>query len=175
MIKFSVNLHRGCFGGCSFCTISAHQGKFVSSRSEESILRRGLRKSLQMPGFKGYLSDLGGPSANMYRMGGRKPGAVRANAAVRRASIRRCAGTSNNRPPAADRIYTARYPAVKGIKKAFIGSGIRYDLFGNSDGGAYLREVILKPCVRDGSKWPPNTPRNDVLQLMRKPPFAPIP
>lgn len=70
MIKFSVNLHRGCFGGCSFCTISAHQGKFVSSRSEESVLDE-VRKLTRMPGFKGYISDLGGPSANMYRMGGR--------------------------------------------------------------------------------------------------------
>lgn len=70
MIKFSVNLHRGCFGGCSFCTISAHQGKFVVCRSKESILKE-VKKIIEMPGFKGYLSDLGGPSANMYGMHGK--------------------------------------------------------------------------------------------------------
>ncbi len=70
MIKFSVNLHRGCFGGCSFCTISAHQGKFVVCRSKESILKE-VKKIIQMPDFKGYLSDLGGPSANMYGMHGK--------------------------------------------------------------------------------------------------------
>ena len=70
MIKHSVNIHRGCFGGCSFCTISAHQGKFINSRSERSILDE-VRRIASMPGFRGYLSDVGAPSANMYRMGGR--------------------------------------------------------------------------------------------------------
>ena len=76
MIKFSITLHRGCFGGCAFCTISAHQGKFISSRSEESVLRE-VSKIIAMPDFKGYLSDLGGPSANMYRMTGKKSAACR--------------------------------------------------------------------------------------------------
>lgn len=70
MIKFSVNIHRGCFGGCAFCTISAHQGKFIASRSKESILKE-VKAITEMPDFKGYLSDLGGPSANMYRMKGK--------------------------------------------------------------------------------------------------------
>jgi radical SAM superfamily enzyme YgiQ (UPF0313 family) len=70
MIRFSVNMHRGCFGGCSFCTISAHQGKFIASRSEESILKE-VDAVTKMPDFKGYISDLGGPSANMYRMKGK--------------------------------------------------------------------------------------------------------
>ena len=92
MIKHSVNIHRGCFGGCSFCTISAHQGKFITSRSEKSILRE-VERVTRMPDFRGYLSDIGAPSANMYRMGGRDRGCA-ANAAVRRACIRRCAPTS---------------------------------------------------------------------------------
>ena len=84
MIKFSVNIHRGCFGGCAFCTISAHQGKFISCRSKKSILEE-VKKVSEMPGFKGYLSDLGGPSANMYGMEGKNK---KACAEIGRASCR---------------------------------------------------------------------------------------
>lgn len=92
MIKFSLNIHRGCFGGCSFCTISAHQGKFVHSRSERSILAE-VERIVRMPGFKGYLSDIGAPSANMYRMGGRDR-TLCARCRRPRASIRSVAPTS---------------------------------------------------------------------------------
>ena len=167
MIKFSVNLHRGCFGGCSFCTISAHQGKFVSSRSEESILRE-VCQIAAMPGFKGYLSDLGGPSANMYRMKGKnqtlcakcsRPSCIHPSV---------CRNLDNSHRPLID-LYR-KVSAVKGIKKAFIGSGIRYDLF-EQDGGAYLREVI-RNHVSGRLKVAPEHTEEHVLKLMRKPPFA---
>ena len=166
MIKFSVNLHRGCFGGCSFCTISAHQGKFISSRSETSILKE-VRQITAMPGFKGYLSDLGGPSANMYRMGGR-------NKALCAKCIRPscifpapCRNLDNNHRPLID-LYR-KVTAIKGIKKAFIGSGIRYDLF-EQDGDAYLREVI-RNHVSGRLKVAPEHTEEHVLKLMRKPSF----
>lgn len=166
MIKFSVNLHRGCFGGCSFCTISAHQGKFISSRSETSILNE-IRQITAMPGFKGYLSDLGGPSANMYRMGGR-------NKALCAKCIRPscifpapCRNLDNNHRPLIDLYRKAT--AIKGIKKAFIGSGIRYDLF-EQDGDAYLREVI-RNHVSGRLKVAPEHTEEHVLKLMRKPSF----
>ena len=125
MIKFSVNLHRGCFGGCAFCTISAHQGKFIVSRSKESILRE-VRAITEMPDFKGYLSDLGGPSANMYAMRGKDE-----------KICRRCKRPSCIHPKVCPNLNTDHRPlldiyhsvdALPGIKKSFIGSGVRYDL-----------------------------------------------
>lgn len=125
MIKFSVNVHRGCFGGCAFCTISAHQGKFIASRSQASILRE-VKAITEMPDFKGYLSDLGGPSANMYRMKGRdsricaqckKPSCVAPTV---------CKNLNADHTPLLE-LYAA-VDRLPGIKKSFIGSGVRYDL-----------------------------------------------
>ena len=125
MIKFSVNIHRGCFGGCAFCTISAHQGKFISCRSKESILRE-VKQVIAMPGFKGYLSDLGGPSANMYGMHGRN---LKACEHCKRPSCinpQICPNLDADHSKLLD-IYHA-VDALPGIKKSFIGSGVRYDL-----------------------------------------------
>ncbi len=165
MIKHSVCLHRGCFGGCSFCTISAHQGKFITSRSEKSVLKE-VDAVTHMPDFKGYLSDLGGPSANMYRMGG-KDTAVCARCS--RPSClwpRRCRNLNNDHAPLLDLYKKVR--KTKSIKKAFIGSGIRYDLF---DGGDYLREVVVHHTGGRLKVAPEHTEAH-VLDLMRKPPFA---
>ncbi|MDE7077900.1 MAG: YgiQ family radical SAM protein [Alistipes sp.] len=165
MIKHSVNIHRGCFGGCSFCTISAHQGKFIHSRSERSILAE-VERIAQMPGFKGYLSDVGAPSANMYRMGGRDRELCRR---CRRPSClhpAKCPNLNNDHRPLLE-LY-AKIRAVKGIKKAFIGSGIRYDLF---DTAPYL-ETVLKHHTSGRLKVAPEHTEDAVLKLMRKPPFA---
>lgn len=165
MIKHSVNIHRGCFGGCSFCTISAHQGKFINSRSERSILSE-VEKITKMPGFKGYLSDVGAPSANMYRMGGRDRELCRK---CRRASClhpKLCPNLDNDHRPLLALYEKIR--AVKGIKKAFIGSGIRYDLF---DRSPYL-ETVLKHHTSGRLKVAPEHTEDNVLKLMRKPPFA---
>ena len=165
MIKFSVNIHRGCFGGCSFCTISAHQGKFINSRSEQSILAE-VERIVRMPGFKGYLSDIGAPSANMYRMGGRNRELC---AKCRRPSClhpKKCPNLDNDHRPLLA-LYE-RIRAVKGVKKAFIGSGIRYDLF---DGSPYL-ETVLRHHTSGRLKVAPEHTEEAVLRLMRKPPFA---
>lgn len=165
MIKHSVNIHRGCFGGCAFCTISAHQGKFVHSRSERSILAE-VERITQMPDFRGYLSDVGAPSANMYRMGGRDKGLC---ARCRRPSClhpRMCPNLNNDHRPLLE-LY-ARIRAVKGVKKAFVGSGIRYDLF---DGRPYL-ETVVRHHTSGRLKVAPEHTEEEVLRLMRKPPFA---
>lgn len=165
MIKHSVNIHRGCFGGCSFCTISAHQGKFVHSRSERSILAE-VERITQTPGFKGILSDVGGPSANMYGLGGRDRSLC---AQCRRPSClhpKRCPNLVNDHRPLMD-LY-AKIRAVKGVRKAFIGSGIRYDLFDESN---YLR-TVLKHHTSGRLKVAPEHTEDRVLNLMRKPPFA---
>ncbi|MCX4301338.1 MAG: YgiQ family radical SAM protein [Alistipes sp.] len=165
MIRFSVNIHRGCFGGCAFCTISAHQGKFIHSRSERSILAE-VERIVRMPDFKGYLSDVGAPSANMYRMGGRDKSLC---GRCRRPSClhpTRCPNLDNDHGPLLA-LY-AKIRAVKGIKKAFIGSGIRYDLF---DDKPYL-ETVLKHHTSGRLKVAPEHTEDAVLRLMRKPPFA---
>ena len=165
MIKHSVNIHRGCFGGCSFCTISAHQGKFINSRSERSILAE-VERVAQSPGFKGYLSDVGAPSANMYRMGGRDRELC---GKCRRASClhpKPCPNLDNDHRPLLALYEKIR--AVKGVKKAFIGSGIRYDLF---DRSPYL-ETVLKHHTSGRLKVAPEHTEDNVLRLMRKPPFA---
>ena len=167
MIKFSVNLHRGCFGGCSFCTISAHQGKFVSSRSERSVLDE-VRAITAMPGFKGYLSDLGGPSANMYRMGGRNEALCRRCSRPSCLFPAPCRNLHNDHRPLIE-LYR-RVDRVPGIKKSFIGSGIRYDLF-EKDDWEYLREVIRRH-VSGRLKVAPEHTEDGVLKLMRKPSFA---
>ena len=168
MIKNSVNIHRGCFGGCSFCTISAHQGKFISSRSERSILSE-VEKITRMPYFKGYLSDVGGPSANMYGMAGRDERLCRI---CRRPS---CLFPSKCRNLNDDHIRLLRLydkiDAVKGVKKSFIGSGIRYDLFDEKNGGRYLEQVVVRH-TSGRLKVAPEHTEDGVLKLMRKPTFA---
>ena len=164
MIKHSVNIHRGCFGGCSFCTISAHQGKFINSRSEGSILRE-VEAITRMPDFRGYISDIGAPSANMYRMGGRDRSLC---AKCRRPSClhpKMCPNLDNDHRPLLALYEKIR--AVKGIKKAFVGSGIRYDLFDKSN---YF-ETVVKHHTSGRLKVAPEHTEDRVLKLMRKPSF----
>ena len=174
MIKFSVCLHRGCFGGCSFCTISAHQGKFISSRSEASVLKEVARIAA-MPDFKGYISDLGGPSANMYALQG-----------IRQELCSKCRRPSCLFPQPCRNLsldmtrLTALYRkvnAMPGIRKAFIGSGIRYDMLLTPDGRfrdasaeEYFRETVCNH-VSGRLKVAPEHTSDRVLRLMRKPPF----
>lgn len=175
MIKHSVNIHRGCFGGCAFCTISAHQGKFIACRSKESILRE-VRQVIEMPDFKGYLSDLGGPSANMYGMHGRN---LNACEKCRRPSCihpQICPNLDTNHSKLLD-IYHA-VDALPGIKRSFIGSGVRYDLLlyrskdeaDNQAAQQYTRELITRH-VSGRLKVAPEHTSDNVLRLMRKPSF----
>ena len=174
MIKFSVNIHRGCFGGCSFCAIAAHQGKQIVSRSERSILNE-IEKIVSLPDFKGYLSDLGGPSANMFRMKGKNM-----------ETCRKCSRPSCIWPGVCPNLETShqeltnlykKVNSLMGIKKAFIGSGVRYDLLfpeWNKNAGRaeseYLDELI-KGHVSGRLKVAPEHTSQLVLNLMRKPPF----
>jgi len=175
MIKFSINMHRGCFGGCAFCTISAHQGKFVVCRSKESILREA-RQIAQMPDFKGYISDLGGPSANMYGMHGRN---IKACEHCKRPSCidpAICPNLITDHSKLLE-IYRA-VDNLPGIKKSFIGSGVRYDLVlhkskderSNTNAITYARELISKH-VSGRLKVAPENTSNKVLKFMRKPSF----
>ena len=175
MIKHSVNIHRGCFGGCAFCTISAHQGKFIACRSKESILKE-VRQVIQMPDFKGYLSDLGGPSANMYGMKGRN---IKACEKCKRPSCihpQICPNLNTNHSALLE-IYHA-VDALPGIKKSFIGSGVRYDLIlyhskdedTNRAAMQYARELITRH-VSGRLKVAPEHTSDKVLNLMRKPSF----
>jgi uncharacterized radical SAM protein YgiQ len=174
MIRFSINMHRGCFGGCSFCTISAHQGKFIASRSEESILKE-VETVTQMPDFKGYISDLGGPSANMYRMKGKV-----------QEICDRCVSPSCIHPVICSNLDTSHKPLTKlyrkvdanpNVKKAFIGSGIRYDLLvdsynKNNDGSLdeYMEQVVCRH-VSGRLKVAPEHTSDATLKVMRKPSF----
>ncbi len=176
MIKFSVNIHRGCFGGCAFCTISAHQGKFIVSRSKESILRE-VKAIMELPDFKGYLSDLGGPSANMYRMKGND--ATLCSRCKRPSCIhpKVCPNLNTDHRPLLD-IYHA-VDALPGIKRSFIGSGVRYDLLLhrsadeaiNQSTREYTRELISRH-VSGRLKVAPEHTSDEVLQMMRKPSFT---
>ena len=175
MIKFSVNIHRGCFGGCAFCTISAHQGKFIVSRSKESILKE-VKAITEMPDFKGYLSDLGGPSANMYSMHGRDESLCKRCKRPSCIHPKVCPNLNTDHRPLLD-IYHA-VDALPGIKKSFIGSGVRYDLLlheskdpaVNQSTAAYTRELITRH-VSGRLKVAPEHTSDRVLYLMRKPPF----
>ncbi len=175
MIKFSVNLHRGCFGGCSFCTISAHQGKFVVCRSKESILKE-VKKITEMPDFKGYLSDLGGPSANMYGMHGRNQKACSVCKKPSCVHPQICPNLDTDHSKLLD-IYHA-VDALPGIKKSFIGSGVRYDLLlhrskdekSNEAARQYTRELITRH-VSGRLKVAPEHTSDEVLRFMRKPSF----
>ena len=175
MIKHSVNIHRGCFGGCAFCTISAHQGKFITCRSKESILKE-VKKVAQMPDFKGYLSDLGGPSANMYGMSGRNPKACEKCKRPSCIHPQICPNLNTDHSALID-LYRA-VDALPEIKKSFIGSGVRYDLLlhrskdekTNKAAQEYTRELI-KNHVSGRLKVAPEHTSDRVLSLMRKPPF----
>lgn len=164
MIKHSVNIHRGCFGGCSFCTISAHQGKFISSRSERSILAE-IEHITKMPDFKGYLSDVGAPSANMYRMSGKNEELCKRCKRPSCLHPKLCPNMNNDHQPLLD-LYR-RVREIKGIKRAFIGSGIRYDLF---DDSPYF-ETVVKHHTSGRLKVAPEHTEEHVLRLMRKPSF----
>ncbi|MEZ5039085.1 MAG: YgiQ family radical SAM protein [Saprospiraceae bacterium] len=174
MIRFSVNMHRGCFGGCSFCTISAHQGKFIASRSEESIMKE-VDQVTKMPDFKGYISDLGGPSANMYKMKGKI-----------QSICDRCVSPSCIHPVICSNLDTSHKPMTElykkvdahpAVKKAFVGSGIRYDLLvdsynKNNDGSLdeYMEQVVT--CHISGRlKVAPEHTSDATLRIMRKPSF----
>lgn len=176
MIKFSVNLHRGCFGGCAFCTISAHQGKFIVSRSKESILKE-VKAITGMPDFKGYLSDLGGPSANMYMMRGKDEKVCRRCKRPSCIHPKVCPNLNTDHRPLLD-IYRS-VDALPGIKKSFIGSGVRYDLLQhdskdpaiNRSTAEYTRELIAKH-VSGRLKVAPEHTSDQVLNIMRKPSFS---
>ncbi len=172
MIRHSITLHRGCFGACSFCTISAHQGKFISSRSEKSISKE-IDDVTHMPDFKGYISDLGGPSANMYKMQG-----------VDLEQCKKCKRASclhpnicknlNTNPKSLTEIYKKAHKHPK-VKKAFVGSGIRYDLFMNKlnepDYNEYA-EKLIQNHISGRLKVAPEHTSSAVLNTMRKPDFS---
>ncbi|GAB3712229.1 YgiQ family radical SAM protein [Spirosoma flavus] len=175
MIKFSVNMHRGCFGGCSFCTISAHQGKFIASRSEKSVLKE-VDEITKHPEFKGYISDLGGPSANMYKMKGKDE-----------SICARCQSPSCIHPVICSNLDTSHKPLTElyrkvdanpKIKKAFVGSGVRYDLLvddfnkNNEDGNhdEYMEQLTTRH-VSGRLKVAPEHTADDTLRIMRKPSF----
>ena len=165
MIKHSVNIHRGCFGGCSFCTISAHQGKFISSRSEGSIMRE-VKAVTEMPDFHGTITDIGGPSANMYGLGGKNKALCAKCVRPSCLHPKVCPNLNNDHRPLLDLYRKIR--TTKGVKHAYIGSGIRYDLFDNSD---YLREVVVHH-TSGRLKVAPEHTEDGVLKLMRKPSFS---
>lgn len=176
MIKYSINLHRGCFGGCAFCTIAMHQGKFISSRSEKSVLKE-VEQVIEMPDFKGYISDLGGPSANMYRMQGKDL-----------TLCDKCARPSCLYPGVCPNLNTdhramlslyRKVDAMPGIKKSFISSGVRYDLLLDKDKDEkinqshedYMRELIVNH-VSGRLKVAPEHTSTEVLNYVRKPSFS---
>ena len=175
MIKFSVNIHRGCFGGCAFCTISAHQGKFITCRSKASIIKE-VEQVTRMPDFKGYISDLGGPSANMYGMHGHN---LKACEKCKRPSCihpQICPNLDTNHAKLLE-VYRA-VDALPGVKKSFIGSGVRYDLLlyhskdeaANRAAREYTRELITRH-VSGRLKVAPEHTSERVLRYMRKPSF----
>ncbi len=175
MIRHSICLHRGCFGGCAFCTISAHQGKFIMSRSKESILREA-KAVTEMPDFRGYISDLGGPSANMYGMKGKDKNLCEKCKRPSCIHPHICPNLHADHKPLTE-IYRA-VDCLPGVKKSFIGSGVRYDLLLhdykderlNSAAREYTKELITRH-VSGRLKVAPEHTEPHVLQLMRKPPF----
>lgn len=176
MIKFSVNMHQGCFGGCSFCTISAHQGKFVVCRSKESILNE-VKKVAQMPDFKGYLSDLGGPSANMYGMAGRNKKACEVCKRPSCINPEICPNLNTDHSKLIE-IYRA-VDALPEIKKSFIGSGVRYDLLLHkskdkkvNDAAMEYTKELIRNHVSGRLKVAPEHTSDEVLRSMRKPSFT---
>lgn len=175
MIKFSINMHRGCFGGCSFCTISAHQGKFIASRSPESIMKE-VDAVTKMDDFKGYISDVGGPSANMYRMKGKV-----------QEICDRCTAPSCIHPVVCHNLDTSHKPLTEiykkvdehpEVKKAFVSSGIRYDLLvddlhkkaDNDDKEEYMEQLVTRH-ISGRLKVAPEHTSDNTLKVMRKPSF----
>lgn len=176
MIRHSVNMHRGCFGGCAFCTISAHQGKFIASRSKESILRE-VRQVTAMDDFKGYISDLGGPSANMYAMHGRDTSICRRCLRPSCLHPKPCRNLDNDHRPLLD-IYHA-VDALPEVKKSFVGSGVRYDLSMHRNGDKDIdnanrcyNEELIANHVSGRLKVAPEHTAPHVLDMMRKPSFG---
>ena len=175
MIRHSVNIHRGCFGGCSFCTISAHQGKFIASRSKESVLRE-VRQVTAMPDFKGYISDIGAPSANMYRMGGKDLSICRRCLKPSCLNPTVCPNLNTDHGPLLD-LYHA-VDAIPGVKKSFVGSGVRYDLSMHPTGNQEIdrtnrryNEELIVSHVSGRLKVAPEHTSDAVLAIMRKPSF----
>jgi len=171
MIKHSITTHRGCFGGCSFCAIRAHQGKFVASRSEKSILKE-VKAISQMPDFKGNISDLGGPSANMYKMGGMDGDLCSKCKRVSCLFPKICNNLNTNH-----KVMNELYKKVlqtKGVKKVFIGSGVRYDMLLhslNEENSIYIENLILHH-TSGRLKLAPEHTESHILELMRKPDFS---
>ena len=175
MIRHSVCMHRGCFGGCAFCTISAHQGKFIASRSKESILRE-VKQVVQMEDFKGYISDLGGPSANMYDMHGKDLDRCKRCQRPSCLHPQPCSNLNTDHSQLLD-IYHA-VDALPEVKKSFIGSGVRYDLSMHKTGdprvdkvNARYNEELIRFHVSGRLKVAPEHTSDEVLMLMRKPSF----
>lgn len=175
MIRHSINMHRGCFGGCSFCTISAHQGKMIASRSKKSIINE-VNQVVNMPDFKGYISDLGGPSANMYKMKGKV-----------QEICDKCVSPSCLHPTVCYNLDTSHadmldiyktVDAMPEVKKAFVSSGVRYDMLvrlptnnqEDSSHDAYIEQLITRH-VSGRLKVAPEHTSDDVLKVMRKPSF----
>jgi uncharacterized radical SAM protein YgiQ len=175
MIKHSINLHRGCFGGCSFCTISAHQGKFVASRSKECILREA-KAVTEMPDFKGTISDLGGPSANMYKMKGLRQEICDACILPSCIYPRVCPNLDTDHAPLLEVYQSVR--ELPGVKHAFVTSGLRYDLFLHEKARPEVKasherylEELLTHHVSGRLKVAPEHTSDAVLKVMRKPSF----
>lgn len=176
MIRHSVTMHRGCFGGCAFCTISAHQGKFISSRSKRSIIEE-VKAITRMPDFKGYISDLGGPSANMYMIGGKD--LEKCKKCVRPSCLhpQPCNNLNNDHSHLLD-IYHA-VDNLPLVKKSFIGSGVRYDLSMHKSGDERIdrinrkyNEELIVNHVSGRLKVAPEHTSEEVLSVMRKPDFS---
>lgn len=175
MIRHSVNMHRGCFGGCAFCTISAHQGKFIASRSKESIMRE-VEQITRMPDFKGYISDLGGPSANMYGMHGHDLSLCKRCLRPSCLHPAPCPNLNTDHSAVLD-IYRSA-DAIPGVKKTFVGSGVRYDLSMHHTGNDRVDKVnrryneeLIERHVSGRLKVAPEHTCDHVLRIMRKPSF----
>ena len=176
MIRHSINMHRGCFGGCAFCTISAHQGKFIASRSKKSIMKEA-RQVVEMKDFKGYISDLGGPSANMYNMGGFDKNICKKCTRPSCLHPQPCPNLNNDHSALLDIYHSV--DSMKEVKKLFVGSGVRYDLSMMQHKDAKIAEVnrrynreLIEHHVSGRLKVAPEHTSDEVLDCMRKPSFS---
>ena len=176
MIRHSINMHRGCFGGCAFCTISAHQGKFIASRSKKSIMKEA-RQVVEMEDFKGYISDLGGPSANMYNMGGFDKNICKKCTRPSCLHPQPCPNLNNDHSALLDIYHSV--DSMKEVKKSFVGSGVRYDLSMMQHKDAKIAEVnrrynreLIEHHVSGRLKVAPEHTSDEVLDCMRKPSFS---
>ena len=176
MIRHSINMHRGCFGGCAFCTISAHQGKFIASRSKKSIMKEA-RQVVEMEDFKGYISDLGGPSANMYNMGGFDKNICKKCTRPSCLHPQPCPNLNNDHSALLEIYHSV--DSLKEVKKSFVGSGVRYDLSMMQHKDAKIAEVnrrynreLIEHHVSGRLKVAPEHTSDEVLDCMRKPSFS---